>query len=69
MSYLTVTLPISKLKLRLPLYEYWNAVTGDPGERRGTRPDYPAPNTVADLLKGVDAPSDVAVKLAAGALP
>jgi C-terminal processing protease CtpA/Prc len=62
----TVTLPISKLKLRLPMYEYWNAVPGYAGERRGTLPDYPAPNTVSGLLKGVDAPLDLALKLANG---
>ena len=65
----TVTLPISKLKLRLPMYEYWNAVAGYAGERRGTLPDYLAPNTVTELLKGVDAPLDAAVKLASEALP
>jgi hypothetical protein len=35
-----VTLPNSKLRVRVPMYEYWNAVSDYAGNRRGTIPDY-----------------------------
>jgi len=64
-----VTLPASHLALRLPMYEYWNEVPGYDGKRRGTIPDYVVEIKTADLLKGVDATLDLALKLAAeGAL-
>lgn len=61
----TLTLPHSKVSIRLPMYAYWNAVPGYSGKRRGTIPDYPVQTKVSDLLRGVDAPLDLAVKLAA----
>ncbi len=60
----TVTLPNSKLRLRLPMYEYWNAVPGYGGKRRGTRPDYAVDFTVGSLLRGVDEQLNLALKLA-----
>lgn len=60
----TVTLPNSGLKLQLPLYGYWNAVTGDQGERRGTRPDYVVPIDLSAVLLGHDQQLDMALKLA-----
>ncbi|HXE51460.1 MAG TPA: S41 family peptidase, partial [Tepidisphaeraceae bacterium] len=36
----TLTLPHSGLRITIPMYEYWNAVQGDPGARRGTIPDH-----------------------------
>ncbi len=63
-----LTLPNSKLAVRLQMYEYWNAVPGYPGKRRGTIPDRAVEMKVADLLRGVDAPLDLAQKLAAGGL-
>ena len=60
----TLTLPNSKLRIRLPMYEYWNAVPGYDGKRRGTIPDHIVPLTTADILHGVDAQLDRALKLA-----
>ena len=65
----TLTLPNSKVKVRLPLYEYWNAVDGYDGKRRGTRPDYVVELKTADVLRGVDGQLDRALKLAAGSEP
>jgi C-terminal processing protease CtpA/Prc len=59
-----VTLPNSKLRIRTPMYEYWNAVPGYNGKRRGTRPDYPVETKVANLLNGRDDQLDMALKLA-----
>lgn len=59
-----VTLPNSKLRVSLPMYEYWNAVSEYDNKRRGTRPDYVVETRTADLLTGVDAPLDLALKLA-----
>jgi len=60
----TVTLPNSKLHIRLPLYEYWNAVPGYAGLRRGTLPDHEIPLRISSVLRGVDEPLDLALKLA-----
>jgi C-terminal processing protease CtpA/Prc len=65
----TLTLPNSKAKVRLPLYEYWNAVEGYDGKRRGTRPDHVVELKMADLLRGVDARLDQAMSLAADSVP
>lgn len=61
----TVTLPNSKMRIRVPMYEYWNAVPGYAGKRRGTRPDHVVETKVANLLRGVDEQLDLALKLAA----
>jgi peptidase S41-like protein len=60
-----LTLPSSKAEVRLALYEYWNAVPGYDGTRRGTRPDVHVETTAANLLRGVDEPLDAALRLAA----
>lgn len=60
-----LTLPNSKLKIRVPMYEYWNAVPGYDGERRGTIPDYAVETKAANLLRGADEPLELALKLAA----
>ncbi|HEY2587152.1 MAG TPA: S41 family peptidase, partial [Tepidisphaeraceae bacterium] len=60
----TLTLPHSKIGVRFPFYGYWNAVSGDNNARRGTLPDHPVPMTTQDLLRGVDAPMELALKLA-----
>jgi hypothetical protein len=60
-----VTLPHSKLRVRVPMYEYWNAVPGYDGKRRGTRPDHAVEAKAADLLRGVDEVLDLALRLAA----
>ncbi|HEX6315832.1 MAG TPA: S41 family peptidase, partial [Gemmatimonadaceae bacterium] len=49
-----VVLPNSRLRLRIMMYDYWNAVR-PPAERgRGVIPDHPARRRVADILGGVD---------------
>ena len=62
-----LTLSNSKVRVRVPMYEYWNAVPGYDGKRRGTRPDHVVKTTVANLLRGVDAQLELALKLAAQA--
>jgi C-terminal processing protease CtpA/Prc len=59
-----LTLPNSKLRIRLPMFEYWNAVPGYDGKRRGTRPDHLVETKAANLLRGVDEQLDLALKLA-----
>ena len=65
---ITLKLPKSGVRVGIPLYEYWNAVPGYDGKRRGTRPDFPVATTAADLIRGADRPLEVATKLAAEAL-
>ena len=61
----TMTLPNSNQKFRFPFFGYWNAVDGDDAfARRGTIPDVQVDLKTADLLRGVDAQHDMAVKLA-----
>jgi len=60
----SLTLPHSKLSVRFPFYGYWNAVSGDKNDRRGTLPDYPVPMTTQDIFHGVDAPMELALKFA-----
>ena len=59
-----VTLPNSKIRIRVPMYEYWNAVPGYEGKRRGTQPDHPVETTLANMIRGVDEQLDLALKLA-----
>jgi C-terminal processing protease CtpA/Prc len=59
-----LTLPNSKMRIRVPMYQYWNAVPGYDGKRRGTRPDHFVETRVANLLRGVDEQLDLAMKLA-----
>jgi hypothetical protein len=60
----SLKLPNSQFKVRLPMYEYFNAVGADEFPRRGTIPDHRVEMKVADLLAGRDAGLDLAVKLA-----
>ena len=60
-----VTLPNSKAQVRVPLLEYWNAVPGYDGTRRGIRPELQVETTAANLLRGVDEQLDAALKLVA----
>src|SRR5215510_9355589 len=62
-----VTLPNSKFQVRVPMYEYWNAVPGYDGKRRGTRADQLVKTKAANLLRGVDEQLDLALKLASQA--
>jgi C-terminal processing protease CtpA/Prc len=64
----TLTLPTSKARVSIPMYEYWNAVPGYDGKRRGTRPDHLVETKVANLLRGVDEQLELALKLASRAL-
>ena len=49
-----IVLPNSRLRLRIMMYDYWNAVR-PPAERgRGTIPEYNDQRRVADVLRGVD---------------
>ena len=59
-----VTLPNSNVCFGLPLCASWNAVSGYAGKRRGTIPDRVVEIKTADLLRGVDAPLDLALELA-----
>jgi C-terminal processing protease CtpA/Prc len=63
-----LTLPNSKARVRVPMYEYWNAVPGYDGKRRGTRPDHLVETKAANLLRGVDEQLELALKLADQAL-
>ena len=58
-----LTLPNSKARVRIPMYEYWNAVPGYDGKRRGTRADHLVKTKAANLLRGVDEQLDLALKL------
>ena len=62
----TLTLPNSRVEIRLPMYEYWNAVRGYDGTRRGTIPDHVVELKTSDVLRGVDTQLDFALKLAMG---
>lgn len=59
----TVTMSASGLKLQLTLYGYWNAVLGDPGERRGTRPDVVVETNITSVVLGQDQQLDEALRL------
>lgn len=60
----TLTLPNSKVGIRLPMCGYWNAVPGYEGARRGTIPDHIFELKTADVLNGVDGQLKLAMKLA-----
>jgi C-terminal processing protease CtpA/Prc len=62
-----LTLPNSKAMVRVPMYEYWNAVPGYDGKRRGTKPDHLIETKAANLLRGVDEQLELALKLASQA--
>jgi C-terminal processing protease CtpA/Prc len=60
-----IILPHSKLKFKIQLYEYWNAVPARPNEKgRGTLPDYPIEKKNAALLLGIDTQLNKAVEVA-----
>src|SRR5262245_4794609 len=63
----TLTLPNSTSRGRREMYEYWNAVPGYDGKRRGTRPDHLVETKTANLLRGVDDQLELAQKLASQA--
>jgi C-terminal processing protease CtpA/Prc len=47
-------LPNSGVKVTVPLFGYWNAVTEKKNTRRGTQVDYVEPTTVQSLIDGRD---------------
>jgi hypothetical protein len=62
-----LTLPNSGFRARIPMYQYWNAVpTAGEAGRHGTLPDHAIETTVSDLVRGKDAPLDLAVQLSSG---
>jgi len=65
----TVTLPNSKVRFGLPLCSSWNAVSGYAGKRRGIIPDHVVVTKTADLLCGIDAQLQLALRLAAKPRP
>ena len=62
---IVLTLPKSKARVKIPMYEYWRAFAGCDQNRRGTLPDHTVEAKAANLLRGLDEPLDVARKLAA----
>ena len=58
-----IVLPHSRLKLKIHMYGYWNAVRGDQ-RGRGTIPDVPILTRTADLLRGSDLALDRALAIA-----
>lgn len=59
-----VTLPNTKLGVRVPLMTYYMAVSGYKGASRGVVPDYPVRYTIEDLLAGKDKEMNLALGLA-----
>ena len=49
-----IVLPNSRLRLRIMMYDYWNAVRPAAARGRGTIPDHAAYRRVADVLAGAD---------------
>jgi hypothetical protein len=60
----TVTLPHSKLNVRVPLVAYYMAVSGYRDAARGVIPDYPVHYSIEELLEGTDKEMAVALELA-----
>jgi len=54
-----IVLPNSRLKTKVMMYGYWNAVAPEPGGR-GVVPEHVVPTRVVDLLRGTDRAMDVA---------
>lgn len=58
-----IVLPNSRLRLKIMMYGYWNAVTPPDTPGRGTRPDYVVMRRVVDLLRGRDPTLERAIAL------
>jgi hypothetical protein len=61
-----VTLPNTKVTLRVPLMTYYMAVSGYKTGSRGIIPDHAVQYSVAELIAGTDKEMEVAVRLARG---
>jgi hypothetical protein len=57
-----LTLPNTKLRVRIPLLLYTMAVSGYP-EDRGIIPDHPVAPSIADLLEGRDRVMEYTIEL------
>lgn len=57
-----ITLPNSKLRVRIQMYDYWNAVPARK-KGRGTMPDYPVENRIKEIEKGIDSQWETATRL------
>jgi hypothetical protein len=49
-----IVLPNSRLRLKIMMYDYWNAVKPPATRGRGTMPDHRVVRRTADVLRGVD---------------
>ena len=58
-----VVLPNSKLRLRIMMYDYWNAVKAPASRGRGTMPDRAVQRRIADVLKGSDPAMEEALRV------
>jgi hypothetical protein len=63
-----VTLPNTKLGLRVPLVTYYMAVSGYKAASHGVVPDYPVSHTIDDFIAARDKDMDLALQLARGTL-
>ena len=61
-----IVLPASKLKLKIMMYDYWNAVKPPPTRSRGTMADRAVMRRVADVIKGTDPAMDEALRVLLG---
>ena len=59
-----IVLPNSRLRLKIMMYGYWNAVKPAAKPGHGTIPDHFVTRRVGDLLKGIDAGLERAITLA-----
>jgi C-terminal processing protease CtpA/Prc len=59
-----IMLPNSKLKLKIMMYGYWNAVLPAQKKGRGIFPDFPIEKTTTSLLLGKDAQWSKALEIA-----
>lgn len=65
----TITLPNTKLMLRIPLMAYYVDVSDKYPVRRGILPDRPVEATIADLVSGRDKQLEFAISLARQSIP
>ena len=59
-----VTLPNTKVGLRVPLMTYYVAVSGYKAAAHGVIPDYPVSHTIDDLIAGRDKDMGLALQFA-----
>ena len=59
----SIILPNSKLRLRIMMYDYWNAVKPPANRGRGTIPDRVVVRRVADVMQGSDPAMEEALRI------